>query len=63
MYMIYKHKIAYNGDNDETRVEADGITTKSRGYLTWNNHKIISFKEVLELVKVIKKFQCVFQTV
>ena len=49
--------------NDETRVEADGITTKSRGYLTWNNHKIISFKEVLELVKVIKKFQCVFQTV
>ena len=34
MYMIYKHKIAYNRDNDETRVKADGITTKSSGYLT-----------------------------
>ena len=31
--MVNKHKIAFNRDDDKTRVQADGITTIARGYL------------------------------
>ena len=32
MYMVNKHKIALNRDDDKRIVQADGITTLARGY-------------------------------
>ena len=34
VYTVNKHKIALNRDNDKRLVQADGITTLARGYVT-----------------------------
>ena len=34
VYRVNKHKTAFNGDNDKRCMQADGITTLARGYLT-----------------------------
>ena len=33
VYMVNKHKIALNRDDDKRLVQADGITTLARGYV------------------------------